>query len=100
MEKSKKQSSKSKLHSEKINCGLCNYEASELESLETHMNTCEIYKCSDCKKIVKTLADMKNHLRNEHNGKVVYITHSKMDRKCADYFNSKDYSSKELFCKK
>ena len=64
-----------KLHSEKINCGLCNYEASELESLETHMNTCEIYKCSDCKKSVKTLIDMKNHLRNEHNGKVVYITH-------------------------
>ena len=36
------------------------------EDLETHLNTCEIYRCSKCKKKEKTIKDIENHVINEH----------------------------------
>ena len=34
-----------KHHSEKNECGLCDFEAGNLENLETHLNTCEFFQC-------------------------------------------------------
>ena len=43
-----------KHHSEKYECGLCDFGAGSLENLETHLNTCEVFQCNwdkdKCKK--------------------------------------------------
>ena len=31
-----------KYHSEKIECGICGFEAKDIESLDTHLSTCEM----------------------------------------------------------
>ena len=89
-----------KYHSETVKCGLCDYEAAGMEELETHMVTCEIYKCEECKTIFKTLTEIKEHINRNHAGKPVWLTHSKSDRKYQEYFNSTKYNRKELFSKK
>ena len=88
-----------KHHSEKVQCGLCDYEADNIEQLETHLVTCETYKCFDCKIIFKTMREIKDHINKKHAGEPVWLTHSKSDRKYPEYFDSKDYSRKELFKK-
>ena len=45
------------VHSEKITCGLCEYEASNVENLETRQFTCEVSKCSECKTKIRTLSE-------------------------------------------
>ena len=35
-------------HSETISCGMCNFEANQIETLDTHTFTCEMYKCNEC----------------------------------------------------
>ena len=39
-----------KHHGDKFECGLCEYEAKELEALEIHLLTCECYNCRICEK--------------------------------------------------
>ena len=39
------------MHAEKISCGLCGFTTRKLETLETHMNTCETFKCLECQKL-------------------------------------------------
>ena len=34
-------------HSEIITCGMCDFEAKDIEILDTHTFTCEMYKCND-----------------------------------------------------
>ena len=76
-----------KMHSEKITCGLCDFETKDVESLDTHLFTCEIYKCNNCRKILRTIQDLKTHINKEHNGKPTTVTHAKMDRNKADNFD-------------
>ena len=66
-----------KKHSEKITCGLCDYEVNDIETLETHLFTCEIYACRDCKKTFKTFPDIKSHINKDHNGKNICVNHLK-----------------------
>ena len=80
-----------KMHSEKITCGLCDFETKDDESLETHLFTCEIYKC--------IFKDLKTHINKEHNGKPTTVTHAKMDRNKADNFDDNFLISNELFRK-
>ena len=47
-----------------INCGLCENNFETRENLEIHLNTCEIYRCSKCKKKETTLPNMKDHVIN------------------------------------
>ena len=37
-----------KLNWDKFECGLCDYEATDIENLEIHLSTCEYYKCEVC----------------------------------------------------
>ena len=85
-----------RVHSEKITCGLCEYEATDIENLETHQFTCETFKCSVCKKKVRSVSEIKQHINQEHKGTHIWIDHSKSDRKHSDFFDSKRYSRKEL----
>ena len=87
-------------HSEKITCGLCDLEVYNLQDLEIHSTTCEIYKCFVCENIYKTLSDIKQHLTNEHKGQFGWVKHAKIDRNNSDFFDTVDYSTKELFGRK
>ena len=51
-----------KVHSEYLECGLCEFKADNLENLEMHLFTCEIYECNNCKSREKTLSDVKTHI--------------------------------------
>ena len=48
-----------KLHSEIIQCGLCDYKTKDLANLETHLSTCEIYECDRCYFRVTQIGDIK-----------------------------------------
>ena len=37
-----------KYHGEKEECGMCNFVAKDLEALNLHISTCQIYVCDDC----------------------------------------------------
>ena len=88
-----------KFHSEKITCGLCNYEAKTIEELETHNLTCENFRCCECDNNFKNILDIKDHTVKEHKGKHIWISHSRSDRNHPDFFMTQDHSNKELFRK-
>ena len=77
-----------KFHSENITCGLCGYEAKSIEDLETHSATCETYGCSECEDIFKNLCEIKEHTDKAHQGKELWIKHSKSERKYPEFCNS------------
>ena len=46
-----------KSHSEILESGICEHKADDLEALETHLFTCELFRCNHCKLKMK---DLKN----------------------------------------
>ena len=48
-----------KKHSEIISCGMCMLEVKNEETLETHIVTCEIYQCNECRTKFTTVSDIK-----------------------------------------
>ena len=88
-----------KLHSETLVCGLCDYEAKDVEVLDTHTFTCEMFKCSRCKQKFKTLQDIKNHVNKDHEGNHLPIFHYYCTRGNQEFFEEKFHLSKELFRK-
>jgi hypothetical protein len=83
-----------KYHSDKFECGLCGFETKDLQTLETHLFTCEIYMCYDCDKRFKGLFVINKHIREEHERLSIY--HIKMDRIdeneiCSRLISSKDF---------
>ena len=58
-----------KTYGDKFEFGLCDHIAKDLESLETHLSTCETYKCNICDKIVTKLQDIKTHFLENHKTK-------------------------------
>ena len=72
-----------KSHSENKECGICECNTKSLEDLEIHLSGCEIYKCAsnddlECDYKVKTLSEIRNHIKKEH--KWGYFKHVKMKR--------------------
>ena len=67
-----------KSNSEKIECGICGFETKDMENLDTHLSTCEMYKCGQCDEKFKLLTDIKKHIQETH--KRTFIFHLKMDR--------------------
>ena len=86
-----------KNHSE---CGLCEYKAQDLEELELHLFTCEIYECYKCELRVKKLSDMKRHKDENHVNFGVWITHAKLDRKNKEIVKTSEEWSSDLFREK
>jgi hypothetical protein len=85
-------------HCEKIECGMCDSVFNDLETLETNLSTCEIYKCDECNFITTKLPEIKILLDDKHNGETgIQINHSKQSRgnreECDCYF----YTKRDLF---
>ena len=76
-------------------CGLCERNFDNLDMLEVHLNTCEIYECSVCAERFQILSEMKKHMHDNHDScKQIY--HLKMDRKDPKEVNVKKYSLSQL----
>ena len=72
-----------KKHSGNFECGLCGYKGEDIDSLETHIHTCETYTCKYCEITFQNITDMKSHLSSRHPKHIKHtdIDHIKMDRK-------------------
>ena len=88
-----------KLHSENISCGMCDLEMINMEELETHLVTCEVYRCGECKIKLKTVSDIKKHINKEHKGRNICLTHLQTNREHSDFFDDNFYTSREIFKK-
>ena len=53
-------------HEGSFDCCICDFVASDKESLEIHLNTCETYKCNRCDMGFKTIPEIKHHVEQEH----------------------------------
>ena len=89
-----------KKHSDKFECGICEFEVTTLENLKTHLTTCERYKCEHCDKRYATLTDVKTHLETDRtelwNG-LLEIFHLKQNRLDSETIDQKSHFIKDLF---
>ena len=89
-----------KIHCEKIECGMCDNIFNDMANLETHLTTCEIYKCDECSFTTSKLTEMKVHLNDQHSGgKGIQIIHSKQNRANREEYDCIYYTKGELFPK-
>ena len=88
-----------KHHNDKFECGMCEYVAKDLDNLEIHLSTCEIYTCTKCKTKFKNLPHLKTHFEKEHETKdsFVEVYHVKQSRENKEEFEEKNYFYRELF---
>ena len=87
-----------KVHTEELECGLCECVAKDLESLELHLVTCQIYECKHCGERYKSISDIKKHMAEKHRkNEYMRILHAKQDISNSDEINCKTYYSKDLF---
>ena len=88
-----------KMHSENIVCGICDFVADNLDNLETHLFTCEIYQCYYDDEKFKTLSDLKEHVKQEHteNNKHYSFIHAQQGRNSLEQIVCKTYTMSELF---
>ena len=88
-----------RLHSEKLICGLCNFEAKNIDNLNLHISTCEIYTCEPCCFRTINLHDIKDHLNNVHNTIGTQwdeIIHAKVNRKDSDMIDQVNHMKSHL----
>ena len=86
-----------KEYGQTYNWGLCDYEANDLQSLEIHLKTCEIHKCTKCGFITINLQNVKSHSQTDHEAeKTKRIVHTKLIRESTEEVTSKSYSLEEL----
>ena len=85
-------------HSEIITCGMCDFEAKDIEILDTHTFTCEMYKCNDmeCGKSFLILNDLKSHMNSEHHG-LSAISHFKRHLSNQEFFDESFHFVSDLF---
>ena len=87
-----------RLHCENISCGMCDFIAKDVDTLDIHNSTCEMYKCNciDCGKTYTVLGDIKEHLEKEHN-KSGSINHYYRCGRNQEFFKEIYYSWRDLF---
>ena len=90
-----------KTHSDRIECGICEIETESIEQLDTHLFSCEVYQCDECKKKFKTIFDIKKHIQemkynNWNSGGYGYIHHLKIDRNNSNEVSDKLYRSDKI----
>ena len=69
------------------------------ETLETHIVTCEIYKCNECRTKFTTVSDIKKHIKEKHNGKNISLTHLKSNRKNSEFFDDDHHNNSRQLLK-
>ena len=52
-----------KTHTETLECGLCETEFENLDNLELHIKTCEVYQCRHCQKRELSISTIKDHIK-------------------------------------
>ena len=87
-------------HSTVSECGLCDYKAKNVEDLETHISTCEIYECDLCYFRVTKISEMKSHMEAKHEHSNARIWHVKIDRNNDELMDRSEHWKLELFPKK
>ena len=88
-----------KSHTDTFECGICDVSFGNSEDLETHLTTCEIYKCNchSCDFKQTKLSDIKEHLEKDHGGgKYLQIQHLKISRTNHDEVITKNYYLNDL----
>ena len=55
-----------KKHTDTFECGLCKFAAGNVDNLELHLATCEIYECHECEIKEKSLSSIKNYVEKRH----------------------------------
>ena len=84
-------------HGENFECGLCEYIAEDLEVLDVHLQSCEIYKCSNCGSVLKNLQELKQHFLDLHgNDKKRKATHMKQSREDRYSYDTREYCFEDL----
>ena len=88
-----------RVHSENFECGLCNFVAKDLEALDLHLFTCEVYECCDCKNRFTNLCELKTHLVEKHKDQktIQYILHMKQDRTNPEEYTNQVYKKEDIF---
>ena len=84
-----------RLHCEYVSCGICSLEMKDIESLDIHTSTCEMFKCSWCEKGFNNVSDIKSHSRKEHKGKT-HLYHFKRMRINDEFFSEDFFPFKDL----
>ena len=51
---------------DKFTCGLCDYKTKDIDSLEIHLTTCEIYSCKECDFYSRQISEIKTHEKKKH----------------------------------
>ena len=62
----------------------------ELNKLELHLNTCEVYECGSCNIRNTNISEIKKHIQKEHD-ESTKIWYSKLDRNNSSEVSSKSY---------
>jgi hypothetical protein len=80
---------------ENFECGLCDKKFQDLDKLDLHLFTCEIYECGECYIRDTNLSNIKKHIQDTHENstKMLYL---KMDRNESGEVSSKFYSLSEV----
>ena len=82
-------------HCENVTCGIRDLEVKDVEELDIHTTTCEIFKCKWCDKSYNNFSDIKDHAKTEHNGKSSCYQYNRM-RIHKDFFSDKVLWLKDL----
>ena len=88
-----------RMHNENLECGLCDFVAKDVDKLDLHLVTCEIYECEICEDKAKNLSEMKQHFETKHPEKCLkdsFVMHVKLDRKNEDEASAKCHKFSEL----
>ena len=86
-----------KAHTKSIECGLCDLQTQDLETLNLHLKTCEIYECNECECVAKQISGIKKHIKNNNGCRDASIHHVKMDRDNSEETAAKEYQQCDLF---
>ena len=88
-----------KAHTDKLECGLCENNFENMENLNLHLQTCEIYRCRRCVKKENNISDIKLHVEKKHNdirSGATIIDHLKISRIAKDEVTSKEHWNTNL----
>jgi hypothetical protein len=88
-----------KEHESIAQCRLCEVAIKDFEELETHLATCDIYKCENCDDVFTNLKDLKMHFLNDHekeNARSVEIN-IKQNRNNSGIYDIRSYKFEDLF---
>ena len=83
-----------KAHTDNLECGLCENNFENIENLNLHLQTCDIFICRRCFRKENNISDIKSHVEKKHNdlrSGATIIDHLKISRIDEDEVTSKEH---------